>query len=192
MRSLDDGRQSGEARALDVKIKLGVLAVAVSLALTTLTGCDSAGDDSDVPSAGTSTSGDAADAVEAVSSGIRELIGVEGRTSDSHGTVTECSGKDPDTYFRILHPWSFTPTAPGDLGAAMQRLRAALPKHGWKIVEYGPDTSRNKNVQLTADNDAQKAGVHIVRMDKDEPPMLSVDVVSGCYRVPDGQKVEHF
>ncbi|WP_251094652.1 hypothetical protein [Streptomyces sp. Caat 7-52] len=86
-----------------------------------------------------------------------------------------------------LHPYG-----PGDLGSAVQRLRAALPKHGWKIVEYGPDTSRNKNVQLTADNDAEKAGVHIVRMAKDGPPTPHVDVVSGCYRVPDGQKVEHF
>ncbi len=106
--------------------------------------------------------------------------------------MTECSGKDPDTYFRILHPWSFTPASSGDLEAAMRRLRKALPEHGWKIVEYGPDTSRNENLRLTADNAAKKASVHIVQMAKDNPPMLSVDVISGCYQVPDGRKVEHF
>ncbi|MFF9086806.1 hypothetical protein ACF1BE_10405 [Streptomyces sp. NPDC014991] len=147
---------------------------------------------SDVPSAGTSTSSAAADELERVSSGIHDLIGVRGKTSDSRATVTECSGKDPDKYFRVLHPWSFSPASPGDLGVAMQRLKEALPKHGWKIVEYGPDTSRNKNLRLTADNDAKRAGVHIVQMAKDNPPMLSVDVVSGCYQVPDGQEVEHF
>ncbi|MFF8999043.1 hypothetical protein ACF1GW_25180 [Streptomyces achromogenes] len=34
--------------------------------------------------------------------------------------------------------------------------------------------------------------MRITQMAKDNPPMLSVDVVSGCYRVPDGQQVEHF
>jgi hypothetical protein len=175
-----------------VKIKLGVLAVAMPLALITLTGCNMTDNGSDTPSAGTSTSSDAADEVEAVSSGIYDLISVKGKTSDSRATVTECSGKDPEKYFRVLHPWSFTPASPGDLETAMQRLRAALPKHGWKIVAYGPDASRNKNMRLTADNDAKKASVRITQMAKDNPPMLSVDVISGCYKVPDGQKVEHF
>ncbi|GGS96889.1 hypothetical protein [Streptomyces cinerochromogenes] len=150
------------------------------------------GKDDDVPYAGTSTSSDAADATERISSGIYDLIGVEGSASDSRATVTECPGKDPDRYFRVLHPWSFTPASSSDLEAAMQQLRESLPRHGWKIVEYGPDTSKNKNLRLTADNDAKKAGVHIVQMAKDNPPMLSVDVVSGCYQVPDGQEVEHF
>ncbi|MFB0616756.1 hypothetical protein [Streptomyces sp. AGS-58] len=175
-----------------MKIKLGVLAVAIPLALTALTGCDMTDNDSDVPSAGTSTSSAAADELERVSSGIHDLIGVRGKTSDSRATVTECSGKDPDKYFRVLHPWSFSPASSDDLGVAMRRLKEALPKHGWKIVEYGPDTSKNKNLRLTAENDAKRAGVHIVQMAKDNPPMLSVDVVSGCYQVPDGQKVEHF
>ncbi|MDN3262715.1 hypothetical protein QWJ26_23500 [Streptomyces sp. CSDS2] len=38
----------------------------------------------------------------------------------------------------------------------------------------------------------KKAGVHIAQMAKNDPPKLSVHVVSGCYKVPDGQKVEHF
>lgn len=52
----------------------------------------------------------------------------------------------------------------------MQHLRERLPKHGWKIVEYGPDTSRSRNVALTADNDEQKVGVQITRMKKRNPP----------------------
>ncbi|MEV5143389.1 hypothetical protein AB0L14_02835 [Streptomyces sp. NPDC052727] len=145
-----------------------------------------------IRSAGTSTSRDAAERTQQVSSQLYDLIGVKGKTSDSRATVTECSGKDPDKYFRILHPWSFTPAAPGDLEAAMQHLKERLPKHGWKIVEYGPGTSKNRNLRLTADNDAKKASVHVIQMAKDNPPMLSVDVISGCYQVPDGQEVEHF
>lgn len=178
-----------------MKIKLGVLAVAMTLALTTLTGCSMTDNDNGsdkVPSAGTSTSSDAADALEKTSSGIYDLIGVKGKTSDSRATVTECSGKDSNKYFRILHPWSFYPASSSDLEVALERLKTALPKHGWKIVQYGPDTSKNKNISLIADNDEKKASVHIVQMAKENPPMLSVDVVSGCYKVPDGQEVEHF
>ncbi|MFI2759672.1 hypothetical protein ACH5A3_12430 [Streptomyces echinatus] len=181
-----------QERLSDVKIKPGVLAVAVPLVVTVLAGCGTTDEGSGVPFAGTRTSKDAADDLEGVSSGVRDLIGVRGKVPDSGATVTECSGRDPDKYFRILHPWSFYPASASGLDDAMQHLKERLPKQGWKIVEYGPDTSRNKNVVLTADNDGLKAGVHIIRMAKDDPPMLSVDVVSGCYQAPDGQEVDHF
>ncbi|MEW2283748.1 hypothetical protein [Streptomyces sp. NPDC047841] len=185
------------------------LVLAVALVLTTLTGCGmtddsaaggsgsspatSSGDTSGgIRSAGISTSRDASDAMEAVSSGIYDLIKVKGKASDGRPGVQQCPGKDRDTYFRIFHPWSFYPTSPADLDAAMENLKAALPRHGWKIVQYGPDTSVNRNVVLIADNDEQKAGVHITRMKKRNPPKLSLTVVSGCYQVPDGQEVEHF
>ncbi|WP_171991028.1 hypothetical protein [Streptomyces sp. JHA26] len=150
-------------------------------------------DESDsIPFAGTSTSLDAADEMERVSSGIYDLIGVKGKASDSHSTVTDCPGKDKNTYFQILHPWSFRPTAASDLDVAMDRLEAELPKHGWNIVDYGPDSSKNRNVRMTADNDREKASVVVVKMAKEDPPMLSLDVVSGCYKVPDGQEIQRF
>ncbi|MFF4726097.1 hypothetical protein ACFY3M_12220 [Streptomyces mirabilis] len=176
-----------------MKIKLSALVLAVPLALTTLTGCSMNDHESDkVPSAGTSTSRDASDVMEKVSSGIYDLIGVKGKTSDSRPGVMDCSGKDKETYFRIFHPWSFYPASASDLDEAMKRLKTELPKHGWEIVEYGPDTSKNKNLNLTADNDKKKASVNIVHMEKNDPPKLSLTVVSGCYKVPDGQEVERF
>ncbi|MEU3857918.1 hypothetical protein AB0F03_11160 [Streptomyces sp. NPDC028722] len=176
-----------------MKIRLSAYAVALPLALTTLTGCSMTDEEpDDIMYAGTSTSHDAADALEKISSGIYDLIGVKGETSDSRAGVEECPGKDSETYFRTFHPWSFYPASPSDLDTAMQHLKERLPKHGWKIVEYGPDTSRNRNVVLVADNDEKKAGVHIAKMSKRERPKLSLTVVSGCYQVPDGQKVEHF
>ncbi|MFG3011814.1 hypothetical protein ACGFZB_15375 [Streptomyces cinerochromogenes] len=176
-----------------MKIKLGVLAVAMPLALTTLTGCSMTDKESDdVTYVGTSTSSDAADALEKISSGIYDLIGVKGEASDSRAGVEECPDKDRDTYFKVFHPWSFYPASPGDLDAAMQHLKERLPKHGWRIVSYGPDTSKNRNIVLIADNDEEKAGVHIAKMPKRERPKLSLTVVSGCYKVPEGQKVEYF
>ncbi|MFI5677773.1 hypothetical protein [Streptomyces cellulosae] len=185
--------QSHEVRLADVKTKLSAYVLAVPLSLTTLTGCSMTDNDSDeVPFAGTSTSRQASDAMETVSSGIYDLIGVKGKASDSRPGVMDCSGKDPKTHFRIFHPWSFYPASASDLDEAMDRLKEELPKNGWKIAKYGPDTSKNKNITLTADNDKKKAGVNIVKRSKNEPPKLSLTVVSGCYKVPDGEEVERF
>ncbi|MEU0678237.1 hypothetical protein ABZ330_36400 [Streptomyces sp. NPDC006172] len=176
-----------------MKTKLSALVLAVPVALTTLTGCSMTDNiSSEVPSAGTSTTRDASDAMEKVSSSIYDLLGVKGKASDSRPTVTDCSGKDTKTYFRILHPWSFVPATASDLDVVMEQLKAELPKDGWEVVQYGPDTSKNKNINLTADNDKKKVSVKIIAMAKDDPPMLSLDLVSGCYKVPDGEEVELF
>ncbi|MET7568147.1 hypothetical protein ABZT04_06535 [Streptomyces sp. NPDC005492] len=176
-----------------MKTRLSPLALTVSITLITLTGCSMTDKDSDeIKSAGTSTSRDASDAMEKVSSGIYDLVGVKGKASDNRPTVAECPNKDRETYFQILHPWSFYPASAGDLDEALEQLKTELPKHGWKIVNYGPDTSKNKNISMTADNDKIKAGVHIVKMPKNDPPKLDMDVVSGCYKIPDGEEIEHF
>ncbi|MFG3011816.1 hypothetical protein ACGFZB_15385 [Streptomyces cinerochromogenes] len=175
-------------------IRRSTAALFASLALAAVAGCGttSAGESDDVPSAGTSTSRDAAAKTQKVSSRLYDLIGVKGRASDGSPGVQECGDKDRDRYFRIFHKWSFYPASAGDLDVAMQNLKEGMPKHGWKIVEYGPDSSANKNLTLIADNDEKKAGVHITRMAKRNPPKLSLMVVSGCYEVPEGQEVEHF
>ncbi|MFF0134560.1 hypothetical protein ACFYTG_54865, partial [Streptomyces mirabilis] len=54
------------------------------------------------------------------------------------------------------------------------------------------DSSRNKNLSLTADNGTKKFSVKITYQAKDNPSNLSFFVVSGCYQVPDGQKIEQF
>ncbi|MFF4450430.1 hypothetical protein [Streptomyces sp. NPDC001502] len=179
-----------------MKIKQGAPVLLASLALTTLGGCgltgsDSAGSDA-IPLAGTSTSRDAADAVEKVSAELRGLTGVEGKPSEGRAGVTECPGKDPARYFQVFHPWSFYPTSNDRLDEAMERLKAALPEHGWKVVRYAPDTSRNKNLGLTADHGEKKYGVSVVQMKQNDPPKLSLTVVSGCYEVPEGKAVERF
>ncbi|MFI6205636.1 hypothetical protein ACIBAI_04465 [Streptomyces sp. NPDC051041] len=151
------------------------------------------GNDSDgVPFSGTSTSSEAADAIEELSSGVYDLIGVEGKASSSRAGVMDCSDKDRETYFRIFHFWSFYPASASDLDVAMRRLKEELPKRGWEVVSYGPDTSKNKNINLVAVNDMKKASIKIVKMAKNDPPKLSLNVVSGCYKVPEGKRVERF
>lgn len=178
---------------LDMKSGSNAKAFFVSIALTSLLGCsmaDAEGSDG-LPSAGASTSFAAADQAQKVSSEIRDVFGIKGKASVTGPGVSEC-GKDPDKYFRIFHPWSFTLKSPEKLGAVMERLKGELPKHGWKVVEYGPDGSKNKNVRLTADNDEKRHSVKIWHYAKRNPPKLGLMVVSGCYQVPDGEKVHRF
>ncbi|MFH9265196.1 hypothetical protein ACH4KN_13190 [Streptomyces sp. NPDC017546] len=177
-----------------MKSTLGAQALFVSITLTTLTGCSMTDtkDSDSPPSAGTSTSRQAAQTVKKVSSELYDLIGIKGEASNSGAGVSDCGGKDPDKYFSVFHPWSFTPASPEKLSSVMEKLKEELPKHGWKVVEYGPDTSKNKNVRLTADNEAKKHSVKIWHYAKRNPPKLSLMVVSGCYQVPDGEKIDRF
>ncbi|WP_262386987.1 hypothetical protein [Streptomyces sp. TRM49041] len=145
-----------------------------------------------IPFAGTSTSRSAADQMEKVSSQIYDLIDVKGKASDSSPGITDCAGKDREKHFRVFHSWSFYPTSPSQLNEAMERLKGELPKSGWKIVEYGPDTSKNRNLSLTADNDEKKTSLNISQRAKNDPPKLSLMLVSGCYEIPAGQEIERF
>ncbi|WP_370413113.1 hypothetical protein [Streptomyces fradiae] len=176
-----------------MKIKAGASALLLSLAFTTLTGCSMNDKDSGLPSSGISTTHDAADAAEKVSSELYDLVGVKGMATKTGAGVGHCgSDKDPEKYFTVFHPWSFVPAAPAQLEGVMERLKNEMPKHGWKIVSFGPDTSKNKNVTIVADNDAKKFSVEISHHAKDDEPKLSIFVTSGCYQIPDGEKLERF
>ncbi|MFJ7071081.1 hypothetical protein [Streptomyces sp. NPDC101115] len=177
-----------------MKIKWSASALLVSLALTTLTGCSMTdADDSDsLPSAGTGTTHQAADQAEKISSELYDLIGLRGSATEPGPGVSECAGKDPEKFFTVFHAWTFTPASPDQLEGVMERLKAEMPKHGWKIVAYGPDSSKNRNLTITADNDAKRYSVKIAHFAKDAKPNLNLFLTSGCYQVPDGEKVERF
>lgn len=153
---------------------------------------DDAQDSDSLPSAGISTSREAVETTKKVSSELYDLIGIKGKASNSGAGVTQCGGKDPNKFFQIFHPWSFTPASADQLAGVMERLKEELPKRGWEIVEYGPNTSKNKSIQLTADNDKEKHSVKITHFAKGKTPSLNLMVVSGCYQVPDGEKVDRF
>ncbi|MGW4202205.1 hypothetical protein [Streptomyces sp. NPDC004726] len=149
--------------------------------------------DNPVPSSGTSTLDDATQETKKVSSDLLDLIGVKGKVSEPGPGVTECGdGKDREKYYQMRHPWSLRPASGGQLGDVMERLKAELPKNGWKVVHFKQDNSPNKNLRLIADHDERRFSVSIVHMVKDNPPYLSVTVVSGCYQVPDGQRVDRY
>ncbi|GLF97561.1 hypothetical protein [Streptomyces yaizuensis] len=177
-----------------MKTKQWLVALPLALALASITGCgmDDFGK-SGVPSAGRSSIDDATTATKQVSSEILDLVGVKGDATEPGPRVSECGGdRDRETYYQMRHPWSLVP-APGQrLDGVMERLRDELPKHGWKIVQFERDNSRNQNFRLTADHDDRKFSVRVVHLAKNEPPQLSITIVSGCYQVLDGQRVDRY
>ncbi|MER7521145.1 hypothetical protein [Streptomyces sp. NPDC126499] len=174
-----------------MKIKVGAAALLMSLALTTVTGCSmtDAEESDSPPFAGIATTSQAADATEKVSSELYDLIGLKGKATEPGPGTNACSGKDPEKYFTTFHAWTFTPASPDQLDGVMERLREELPKHGWKVVDFGPDNTKSRSLTLTADNDAKKHSVKIAHWAEENPPKLNLFVVSGCYQVPDGEKV---
>ncbi|MEU3449680.1 hypothetical protein AB0H29_21060 [Streptomyces thermolilacinus] len=177
---------------LSVNTRPGAWTLPVVILLITLAGCGMKEEPNRIPSAGTSTSSAAANDLEKVSSGIHGLIAVKGEASDNRAGVMDCAGKDREKYFRVFHPWNFYPASPDQLDEAMKQLKQELPKHGWTIVQYGPDRSRNKNLTLTADNDQRKSSVNITQDAKNDRPKLSLMLISGCYEIPAGREIERF
>ncbi|MGW1837621.1 hypothetical protein [Streptomyces sp. BBFR2] len=152
----------------------------------------SSGSTSGIPYAGTATTQDASIALKRVSSQIYDFAGVPGRASKPGPGVRECEGKDRDTYFQMYHPWSFAPKNTGDVGIVMENLKEKLKTDGWVIKDLYHDNSPNKALNLVADNDEKKVSVWIAERSKSKVPFLSVEVTSGCYRIPDGQEIDRF
>lgn len=125
-----------------------------------------------------------------ISSQILDMIGItEGQVTQGGAGVSPCD-RDPEHLYLLRHPWSVYEVAPEKLKVGFQRLREQLPKNGWKIVDYGPDTSANKNLELTADSENEPfsvdASLHITGSSGKKQPLILVHVVSGCYRAPEG------
>lgn len=145
-----------------------------------------------LPDAGTATTEEAVEAVKEVSSELYRFAGVPGKASEPGPGVKECEGKDPDTYFTVYHPWNFAPSRPGDIDVAMENLKKKLDTGGWVTKRVYRDNSRNKALNLIADNNAKKVSVWIVQYSEDAAPSLGINVTSGCYQVPEGETVDRF
>ncbi|MFF7144740.1 hypothetical protein ACFZB5_26555 [Streptomyces nodosus] len=127
-----------------------------------------------------------------ISSQILDIIGIkEGKVAGSGAGVSLCD-TDPDHVYRMRHPWSIYQVSEDKLKQGFQRLRENLPQHGWKIVDYGPNSSKAKLFELTADSKSKPYSVNVVLVvstptHPHEPdPKIEVNVISGCFRAPEG------
>lgn len=159
------------------------------LAAATLSGCS--GMDESEPE--TRSVKKAVESAAGLSSQILDIIALRGKVSESTPGPDPCDGKDFEKYYRVYHAWSLHGVPVPDMERAMGRLRSELPKRGWKIIDYGPDSSKAKSLELTADHPKRKFSVVITLQDRrgrsKDPSMIEVDVNSSCFRVPEGQTV---
>ncbi|MGW4273440.1 hypothetical protein ACWEGQ_14005 [Streptomyces seoulensis] len=129
---------------------------------------------------------------KAVSSQILELIGIRaGKVTEPGPNITACE-EDPDHLYKTLHPWSVYDVSEDELKAGFQRLREGLTGKGWKIVQYGPNKSRSKTLELTADSQNEPFSVNAElwvsspTAGPEKDPKILVNIVSGCWRAPEG------
>ncbi|MFC9143623.1 hypothetical protein ACFWGE_14715 [Streptomyces bacillaris] len=154
--------------------------------------------DANVPKPVGTRSVDEVDAeTKRISSQILDIIAVKGVTSKSGPGVSTCDGAERGKLFLMRHPWSLTGASDAELAKAMNRLKEDLPKHGWKIVGYGPNSSKAKSLELTADHIEKKFAVKVELWEKNSggdsnEPTLLVNVVSACYQVPEGEKIDRY
>lgn len=125
-----------------------------------------------------------------VSSQIFDLIGLkQAKTTETGPGISPCE-EDPERLFLSRHPWALYGVSAEELKQGFQRLKENLPKHGWKVVEYGPNKSANKNLELTADSDKERYSVNAeLRVTGERGkarPSIQIRIVSGCFRAPEG------
>ncbi|MFI7387461.1 hypothetical protein [Streptomyces sp. NPDC049813] len=131
-----------------------------------------------------------------VSSQILDLIGIkDGKVTEPGPRISPCK-EDTEHLFSASHPWSVYGVSEDELTAGFQRLRKSLPGHGWKIVAYGPNKSKAKTLELTADSTKHRFSVNAElwvsnpATGKEPEPKILVHVVSACYRAPKGTKLD--
>lgn len=159
--------------------KLGFIIATCVLAMACSNGKEAAvkAQDSDTVKAG----------VERTSSRILEILDVKGKVTETGAMTSRCSdyGSDEEVY-RARHPWSIYKAPFADMQKGMDRLRAELPKDGWKIVRDGMDSSKANSPQIVAESKSGEFAVD-VRLHKaskvgNAPDLLEVTVESACYR----------
>lgn len=177
--------------------------VAVAVALLTGTGCSSAMNHDSTASDGSALPAPSASATPTLgldtakertakaSTQVLDLIGIPtGKVTEPGPTVDACA-EDPEHLYKTRHPWSVSGVSDDELKAGFERLRTGLPGAGWKVVDYGRNDSRAKNLELTADSGTGPFAVNAELMlakpgGTRATSLIMVNIVSGCWRAPAG------
>ncbi|MEU8520747.1 hypothetical protein [Streptomyces sp. NBC_01216] len=194
MTTRDDHRPARTATARSVSRARAALP-ALLLCLTTLaTGC-SMNDTDDLDYTPATLDVDAAKTrTKQVSSEVFDMIGLPGATTTPTGPSASVCAQDPEHLYATRHPWSVYGVSDEELKQGFERLRHALPAQGWKVVSYGPNKSKARNLELTADSGKDRFAVNaelsVGGTDPGKKHLIVVNVVSGCFRAPEGTDLD--
>ncbi|MEV0277153.1 hypothetical protein AB0I22_12300 [Streptomyces sp. NPDC050610] len=124
--------------------------------------------------------------IGSLSSEVLEAFHVKGKVTEPGPAAGRCDvdGEDAEKYRNVRHPWSLHGLGNDVLGKGMDNLVERLPGKGWKIVERGHDSSRNKNQRILAvhlKTHTQAEVTWMKGLDGHEP-LIEVAVYSRCFR----------
>ncbi|MFC0599715.1 hypothetical protein [Streptomyces palmae] len=126
---------------------------------------------------------------ERISSRLLEMIEVKGKVTEPGPGVSRCEGESGDSeLYKTLHPWSVYGISDESVERGMNNLRKRLPESGWTILKDGKVNSEARDPEILAENKKEYFAVHIVgeKRTASGEPMISVEVVSACFRAPKG------
>ncbi|MBL1088596.1 MULTISPECIES: hypothetical protein [Streptomyces] len=123
--------------------------------------------------------------VGGLSSRVLEILAIKGKTTEAGPSVGPCdaSGDESRKYRNVRHPWSMYGVENGALEKGMENLHNALPQQGWKVVKYGKDSSRNRNLEIMAvhlETHTQLEATWMKGLDG-HAPLIEITLYSRCY-----------
>ncbi|WP_431042400.1 hypothetical protein ACQUSR_11105 [Streptomyces sp. P1-3] len=128
-----------------------------------------------------------------VSSRILEMIDIKGKVTEPGPGVSRCEeGSGGAELYKTRHPWSVYGISDESVERGMGNLRKRLPGKGWKIVKDGKANSKAQDPEIVAENKKEQFAVHFLgeKGTATGDPMISVDVVSACFRAPAGTDLD--
>ncbi|MGW2324497.1 hypothetical protein ACWC5C_01885 [Streptomyces sp. NPDC001700] len=128
------------------------------------------------------------DEVGSLSSRLLEILKIKGKVTDLAPAASSCRVDDGDAkkYRSVRHPWSIYDVDNKTLEKGMNNLAAQLSQQGWRVVEDGPDSSKNRNREILAvhtKTHTQMEATWMKGLDGHEP-LISFAVYSRCFRDP--------
>ncbi|MDT3396096.1 hypothetical protein RKE29_05470 [Streptomyces sp. B1866] len=122
--------------------------------------------------------------VGSLSSELLDLMQIKGKVAEPGPATGYCGYDTVESKYRSVdHPWSVYGVGDDVLEKGMKNLFSRLPDQGWKIIKYGPNSSKNKDLEIEAVHLKTHTGALIIWMkgyDTHEP-LISVDLVSRCF-----------
>ncbi|MFF2377143.1 hypothetical protein ACFVUW_22435 [Streptomyces xiamenensis] len=159
-------------------------------------GCSLMPDDSEAASGGEArrtvkSIEDARVETREISSRVLDIVAVRGDVSEPGPGVDVC-GDDPDSdvLYKMYHSWSVSGVARDVLEEGMGRARRDLPEEGWNIVEDGEKNNANRSPRILFEHDEVQYAINMTLFGSADDPLLSVSLVSGCFRTPEGETVK--
>lgn len=120
-------------------------------------------------------------------------MGIKGKLTEPGPSISACEdAPDSKDLYITRHPWSIYGISEEEMLKGMENLRKRLPEHGWKILKDGKARSKAQSPEILAENKKEKFGANFTALKKTASgdTMITVTVVSGCYRAPAGTDLD--